>query len=622
MKSGWRRDDLEEPRSANPQIRFGDIKAPPGRISVDSIAREVAKLKRIRALELSSALFAGIPARQLEQHARRTASSTAWELQRHPAETLHSLVAGFCWHRQQSITDALAEFVVQIVHKVKKQAQARVHQAFLKNVRQVHAKTRLLYQVAAAALSNPNGVVTEVIFPVVDEDTLRAIVDGYEAGNLDYDAHLFQQMRQSYAHHYRRASPLLLRALEFRCDHARLKPVIRSLKWLRDNWGDSRTHLPLRTLPLDGIVPGKWRQCVVESDSAGRHQVNRISYELCVLQALREGLRCREIWVIGAFRYRNPTDDLPSDFEQHRDSHYDVLDLPGDAAGFVADLKEAMTEALKTFDQRVPRNEDVKFVQRPKKPISVSPLKRQPDPPHLTQVKADLFKRWDGTSLLDVLRETDLRVGFTNAFQHVGHHENIDPDTRRERLLLCLPGLGTNTGIKAVASSESKHTYKELLRVRRRHIDESNLRDAISDIVNATFNARSADIWGGGTTACASDSKRFAAWDQNLMTEWHIRYGGRGIMVYWHVEKKSACIYSQVKRCSSSEVAAMIEGVLRHCTDATIEKNYVDSHGQSEIGFAFCHLLGFDLLPCLKAINAQRLYRVSKTDTYTTSSHS
>ena len=37
-----------------------------------------------------------------------------------------------------------------------------------------------------------------------------------------------------------------------------------------------------------------------------------------------------------------------------------------------------------------------------------------------------------------------------------------------------------------------------------------------------------------------------------------------GVMIYWHVEKKSVCIYSQLKRCSSSEVAAMIEGVMRH----------------------------------------------------------
>ena len=53
----------------------------------------------------------------------------------------------------------------------------------------------------------------------------------------------------------------------------------------------------------------------------------------------------------------------------------------------------------------------------------------------------------------------------------------------------------------------------------------------------------------------------------------------------------------------------MIEGVLRHCTEMEIEKNYVDSHGQSEVAFAFCRLLGFHLLPRLKAIHAQKLYR-------------
>ncbi len=91
------------------------------------------------------------------------------------------------------------------------------------------------------------------------------------------------------------------------------------------------------------------------------------------------------------------------------------------------------------------------------------------------------------------------------------------------------------------------------------------------------------------------------------MTEWHARYGGRGVMIYWHVERQATCIYSQLKRCSSSEVAAMIEGVLRHCTDMEIQRQYVDSHGQSAIGFAFCHLLGFELAPRLKAIASQKL---------------
>jgi len=55
----------------------------------------------------------------------------------------------------------------------------------------------------------------------------------------------------------------------------------------------------------------------------------------------------------------------------------------------------------------------------------------------------------------------------------------------------------------------------------------------------------------------------------------------------------------------------MIEGVLRHCAEMAVEKNYVDSHGQSEVAFAFTHLLGFRLLPRLKALGRQRLYRPS-----------
>jgi hypothetical protein len=48
----------------------------------------------------------------------------------------------------------------------------------------------------------------------------------------------------------------------------------------------------------------------------------------------------------------------------------------------------------------------------------------------------------------------------------------------------------------------------------------------------------------------------------------------------------------------------MIEGVLHHRTDAEIERRCVDSRGQSVVAFAFCRLLGFSLLPRLKAISS------------------
>ena len=159
------------------------------------------------------------------------------------------------------------------------------------------------------------------------------------------------------------------------------------------------------------------------------------------------------------------------------------------------------------------------------------------------------------TSLLDILTETDLRIGFTDHLTSVAPRVTLDRTTLQKRLLLGLYALGTNTGLKRVSTGEHGESYHDLRYVRRRFIQPAQLRTAIAHVVNATLQARRPQIWGDGTTACASDSKKFGSWDQNLMTEWHIRYRGPGVMIYWHVERKALCICSQLETCSSSEVA-------------------------------------------------------------------
>ena len=88
--------------------------------------------------------------------------------------------------------------------------------------------------------------------------------------------------------------------------------------------------------------------------------------------------------------------------------------------------------------------------------------------------------------------------------------ENLPRQTLQKRLLLGLYGLGTNTGFKRIAAGDSDVKYKDLLYVRRRFLITEHLRAAIAQVVNAIFRARLPHIWGEGTTACASDSKKFA----------------------------------------------------------------------------------------------------------------
>src|SRR5258708_118220 len=66
------------------------------------------------------------------------------------------------------------------------------------------------------------------------------------------------------------------------------------------------------------------------------------------------------------------------------------------------------------------------------------------------------------------------------------------------------------------------------------------------------------------------------------------------------------------KSASSWEVTSMRGGGGRHDTEMDVEKQYGDTHGQSEVGLAFFHLLGFELLPRLKNLKKQRLYRPHK----------
>ena len=57
-----------------------------------------------------------------------------------------------------------------------------------------------------------------------------------------------------------------------------------------------------------------------------------------------------------------------------------------------------------------------------------------------------------------------------------------------------------------------------------------------------------------------------------------------------------------------SEVAAMLQGLLHHDTDVEIEANITDTHGASIVGFGFCELLGFKLMPRFKQIGRIPLY--------------
>ncbi len=610
-------DDSDAVRNESEGLPTGrsplaDLKADPGPLTLATIDGEITKLDRIRRLGLPVDVFAGVAPTHVETYRQRVVAEELHEVQRHPDAVRYTLLAAFCWLRSRELIDTLGALLMDMIHHLGTKAERRVDKILLQDLKRVHAKTNLLFHLAEAAVDHPDGIIREVLYPVVSEKTLRDLVKEHRASGLAYQQQVYTVMRASYRHHYRRMIPRILHALEFHSNNTTYRPVLEALTLLKHYAAQPSTQ-PFFSkddiVPMEGVIRPALREVVVKRERDGSEQINRINYELGVLEVVRDKLRCKEVWLAGANRLRNPDDDLPADFDAQRATYYAVLNKPSDADTFILAVQQHMQTALTAFDRQLPTNSYVTISERNDGWITLTPLDPQPEPPHLHRLKRELGHRWSMINLLDMLKETDLRVDFTRHFTTATTHQQLDRATLQRRLLLCIYGLGTNMGLKRVGPGNHGEAYRDLVYTRRRFITRDKLRMAIAEVVNAIFAARLPAIWGEGTTACASDSKKFGAWDQNLMTEWSIRHRGPGIMIYWHVDKKATCVYSQLKTISSSEVAAMITGVLRHCADMVVEKQYVDSHGQSEVAFALCNLLNFQLLPRLKGIHTQRLYR-------------
>ena len=160
----------------------------------------------------------------------------------------------------------------------------------------------------------------------------------------------------------------LLDALTFRSNNAVHRPVIDALEFLKARRESRQRYFTLEEgVPIDGVVRSGWKEIVLEKDKHGAERINRINYEIAVLQALRERLRCKEIWVVGADRYRNPDEDLPSDFEAKREP---ILRGPRATPGrraFVAGLQTVDDASPSICSRRdLPRNRKVRIIERRK----------------------------------------------------------------------------------------------------------------------------------------------------------------------------------------------------------------------------------------------------------------
>ena len=147
---------------------------------------------------------------------------------------------------------------------------------------------------------------------------------------------------------------------------------------------------------------------------------------------------------------------------------------------------------------------------------------RRAEPRNLRRLKAEVRTRWGTVPLIDMLKEAVLRTGCLGGVTAAAGRGDLAADVLAERLLLAIYAYGTNTGIRAIAgNAQHGHGEDDIRYVRRRYLSAEVTHAIATEIANATFAARAQTVWGAGSTAVASDSTHFGAFDQNIFTEWH-----------------------------------------------------------------------------------------------------
>jgi len=449
---------------------FAELKADPGRLGLETLLEEITKLSRVRAIGLPADLFGGYSERLVAALRARAAASYPSDLQANPRPVRLTLLAALSWTRTSEITDALVDLLIGLVLKINTRAERKVEKAVFADLKRVHGKTGILFRVAEAAVEHPDDTVREAVYPVVGEKTLRELVAEAKANESVFRAQVRTVLTSSYTQHYRRMLPVLLGALEFKCNNTAYRPVMDAVDLLAryapvSNRIKHFAHAD--RVPIQGVVPAPWRDAVVDD----RGLVERVPYELCVLVALRDALRRREVYVAAAGRWRNPEEDLPTDFEDNRDVHYEKMRQPVDAKEFVAGLQTRMRDGLASLTAGLAAGTTGGVslgVRRGEGWWKVPELGKLPVPKNLEALHAEVARRWGTIDLLDFLKEADHHTGFTDEFTSVATREATPRPVIRKRLMLALHGLGTNIGIKRVATAGVHGETEATLRTTRR----------------------------------------------------------------------------------------------------------------------------------------------------------
>ena len=349
----------------------------------------------------------------------------------------------------------------------------------------------------------------------------------------------------------------------------------------------------------DSFVPARWAGYLETARKAGDALAFRHYWELCVLMALRDGLRSGDVHVPGSRRYADPASFLltPQQWEPQRLEFCHLVGKPASAAAALTLADDELHAALSDLEAQLARGGGKGEVRLTRDgELVIPPLTAEDVPAEADALRDDFSALLPRVPIASVLVEIDARTGFTDRLTHAGGKVSRPPDLKRN-LLYVIIAEATNMGLGAMAESCGV-PWDSLAWTAEWYFRAETLEAANAAIVNYHHRLPMTQTFGTGTLS-SSDGQRFPVKGKSLTAAHLSRYfaRGQGISTYTHVSDQHSTFDTKVIAATSPESPYVLDGILGNQTDLQVTEHATDTHGATLANFALFDLEGLQLSP-------------------------
>jgi len=390
--------------------------------------------------------------------------------------------------------------------------------------------------------------------------------------------------------------------------------LIRALSFMLENETKRTDILPISSKDLLSFASEHWKKLVLKKEK-NKWFVYRRHFEVCVFSSLASELQSLDLFINGSESFADYRKQLipMAECEKLISEYCEAIGIPDTANGFIAHMKNLLKTTVADVDKGYPQNTNLE-INDEGIPLLKKIDKRKLNP-SAKKLLNTIHQRMPERNILDILVNAIYWINFIRHFGPAsGNASKLANEL--EQYVVAIFAYGCNLGATQAARHLSNKISSHMIQfVNKRHINAKKLDRSLKDVINVFNKFDLPKAWGKSNVGIV-DGTQYDLYEENLLAESHIRYGGYGGIAYHHISDTYIALFSHFIPCGVWEAIYIIEGLLKNSSDIQIDTVYADTQGQSTTVFAVSFLLGIQLEPRIRNWKDLKFFRPSKDTKY------